>query len=92
MALAFDDRNLLQSYDIIRKDETQLKIETELTGAQASLGVRQILYFPRKLKPSREVPLSLLCHPEAPWDMVWQQWYMSDPFNSCDLHLKNLAK
>lgn len=87
MVLAFYDRNLLQSYDIIKKNVTQLNIETELTGAQAFLSVWQILYFPRKLKPPWKVPLSLLGHPKAPWDTVWEQWYMNDPFISWDLNL-----
>lgn len=86
MLRAFYDRNLLRSYDIIKENVTPLNIETELTGAQASLGAQQILYFPWKRKPSREVPLSSLSHPEAPWDAVWEQGYVKDPCNSCDLN------
>lgn len=79
MVHAFYDRNLLRSYDIIKENVTPLNIETELTGAQASLGARQILYFPGKRKPSREVPLSSLRHPEAPWDAVWE-WVREGSF------------
>ena len=40
----------LQDYDIIKRNVTQLNLETELMQAHASLGVRYMVYFSGKLQ------------------------------------------